>query len=212
MPRRYLGEEILCRVSTASTNFWAARQGKYSVMVMTLFDKSLGDFKAARGGRLSMQCVLKVGINLIKVIREIHSKGIVHLDLKPSNIMTQTSGERKNRLHVIDFGMARLYRCLRTGKHISKGPSRYFNGTIVFASQRTHRYKQVSRRDDMESLAYLLVYLATGTLPWYFLSRSNSESEIREMGDMKRRMPTEDICEGTVGIKEYLAIPGWKLL
>ncbi|KAI0566305.1 kinase-like protein [Gracilaria domingensis] len=122
--------------------------------------------------------------------------------------MTKTSGERRNRLHIIDFGMASFYRCPRTGEHISDGSSRYFNGAVIFVSQRTHRYRQVSRRDDMESLAYLLVYLATGTLPWCNLpiNHSNAAGQLRKMGDMKRNMPAEQIYEGTVGIKEYLAI------
>nr|XP_049464915.1 casein kinase I-like [Anopheles coluzzii] len=95
-----------------------------------------------------------------------HELGYVHRDLKPDNVLLGRGTTRKT-LHMIDFGLAEPYRHPRTGEHIAQDAFFPFAGTIEFAPVFAHLEYTPSRRDDILSLAYMLVFLLRGGLPWY---------------------------------------------
>ena len=106
-----------------------------------------------------------IAIQLIDRFEFIHSKYIIHRDVKPDNILVDY--ETNKILYVIDFGLAKKYRSSRTGKHIQFSIPGKMNGNAKYASVNTHEGKIQSRRDDLESLGYLFIFFATkGKLPW----------------------------------------------
>ena len=113
-----------------------------------------------------------IGYEMIEKLEYLHSKNFIYRDFKPENIMI---GKEDNfrELILIDFGLAKLYKTLDL-KHIPEKEKLGFIGTLRYASINSHLWKELSRRDDLESLGYVLIYLVKGTLPWMNL---NSELE-----------------------------------
>lgn len=92
-------------------------------------------------------------------------------------------------LHVIDFGLAQPYKEEGTGVHLPNEHRGDTAGTPEFMSRHAHTGHQQSRRDDIESLAYVLVYLWKGRLPW-----SGAEKERVQL--IKERSLVDEICKG----------------
>lgn len=95
-------------------------------------------------------------------------------------------------LHIIDFGLAKQYRDPRTHIHIKYKPHTSPIGTALYASINAQLGSELSRRDDIESLAYILIYLLRGSLPW----QDTSGSQKKKMLQMKKTIPLDVICEG----------------
>ena len=98
-------------------------------------------------------------------LKHVHSRNFVHRDLKPSNI-TMGTGIQSNMVHLIDFGLAKEYRDPNTYEHIPFKKDVGIVRTATFASINSHLGLELGRRDDLESLAYVLIYFLRGSLPW----------------------------------------------
>lgn len=105
-----------------------------------------------------------IGIQVINSLKFLHSKGYLHRDIKPDNIMIGKN-ENSHRVYIIDFGLAKKY-ILSDGSHIPMKEGKKLTGTARYASINTHLGLEQSRRDDLESLAYLMVFLFKTKLPW----------------------------------------------
>ena len=107
----------------------------------------------------------------LRRLEYIHSRNYIHRDLKPSNI-AMGLGVHSNVVYLIDFGLSKEYRDPITYKHIPSKTSLGLTGTATFASINSHLGLELGRRDDLESLAYVLIYFLRGSLPWQHLSGS----------------------------------------
>ncbi|PIL27926.1 hypothetical protein GSI_09961 [Ganoderma sinense ZZ0214-1] len=104
---------------------------------------------------------------MLDVIEHVHDKGILHCDIKPRNFVFGSQSEGKGgRLHLVDFGLSRPWIDPKTGKPFPEELNVSFRGTLHLASRNVHLGHTPSRRDDIVSIAYTLVKLLTGTLPW----------------------------------------------
>ena len=98
-------------------------------------------------------------------MQSLHKHGFIHRDLKPSNFVLG-SAPNEGKIYLIDFGLSKQFMDER-GRHVTNfGSESMFIGNLAFCSVRAHSLKELSRRDDMESLGYILIYLAKGKLPW----------------------------------------------
>ena len=97
-------------------------------------------------------------------MRDLHSFNFVHRDVKPDNFMFGYK-EKTNKIHMIDFGMASKYYDQATG-HIAFHQKASLTGTARFASANAHKGFELSRRDDLQSLGHMMLYLWLGKLPW----------------------------------------------
>jgi serine/threonine protein kinase len=101
----------------------------------------------------------------LSVLKSLHDHHHVHLDVKPDNFMIGT-GDRSSQVFLIDFGLTRLFRNPATHKHITQVKGLDITGTVRYSSINSHLGLTQSRRDDLESLVYVIVYLVKGRLPW----------------------------------------------
>ena len=120
--------------------------------------------------------VINIGIQIIDIIRDIHSRGVIHRDIKPDNILYSLN--TKEQIYLIDFGLSLCYKD-KNGRHISQRNSREIIGSINFISVNIHKGISSSRRDDIISIYYVLVYLIVGDLPWNI--NTMKETKIEKM-------------------------------
>lgn len=138
-------------------------EGKFNYLVLDLLGESLEKKRNKYGGVIPLSIVVNIAQQMLSHVSEIHGRGIIHRDIKPSNFLFGTN-THSDTLYVIDFGLAKSY--LDNGRHIDKREGRSVIGTARFISINTHDGITPSRRDDIESLGYIMLYLLLGDLPW----------------------------------------------
>jgi serine/threonine protein kinase len=141
---------------------WFGKDKTNYYMVLNLLGESLQSLKE-RKKIFSLKLVLQIGIQIINLLRMIHNKGLVHRDIKPDNFLLGLNNKNK-QINIIDFGFCKTF--LNDNKHIDIKKTNNIIGTNNFASINAHEYNELSRRDDLESLGYMLVYFYLGNLPW----------------------------------------------
>ncbi|MED6198897.1 Casein kinase 1-like protein hd16 [Stylosanthes scabra] len=147
---------------------YKGRQGDYYVMVMDMLGPSLWDVWNNNSHTMSTEMVACIAIEAISILEKIHSRGYVHGDVKPENFLLGPPGtSNEKKLFLVDLGLATRWRDTSTGLHVDydQRPD-VFRGTVRYASVHAHLGRTGSRRDDLESLAYTLVFLLRGRLPW----------------------------------------------
>ncbi|MAV57168.1 MAG: hypothetical protein CMI79_06595 [Candidatus Pelagibacter sp.] len=157
------------------------KEGIFNYMVMDLLGKSLEDCRVNCGGTLSLKSVLGLGVQMLRRIETIHDNGVIHRDIKPDNFLIK---DGSNLLNVIDFGLARRYSD-KNGNHIKEETGRKLTGTARYASLNVHRGYTPSRRDDLESIGYVLLYLLLGKLPWQSIKCNDKEKRYLLIGEKK---------------------------
>ena len=104
-----------------------------------------------------------IAIQMLKRIEVLHSKNILHRDIKPENFVIGC-GSNQHLVYIIDFGLAKYF--IRKGEFIPYIEGKGMVGTARYASIKTHKGIEQSRRDDLESIGYTLIYFLNGELPW----------------------------------------------
>ena len=145
--------------------------------------------------RFSLKDIAMMGIQIIDRIEYVHSKNILHRDIKPHNFVV--GYENNSVIYIIDFGISRKYRSSRTGKHLKFQITGRMFGTIRFASYNSTRGVEQSRRDDLESIGYMLIYLAIGVLPWQGINEKEKDKKkiYLEILLLKKYTPVEVTCK-----------------
>ncbi|CAN6293251.1 unnamed protein product [Urochloa humidicola] len=173
---------------------WYGVEGEYNVMVIDLLGPSLEDLFNCCNRKLSMKTVLMLADQLINRVEYMHSKGFIHRDIKPDNFLMGL-GRKANQVYIIDYGLAKKYKDLQTHKHIPYRENKNLTGTARYASVNTHLGIEQSRRDDLESVGYLLLYFLRGSLPWQGLKAGTKKQKYDKISEKKMLTSAEVLCK-----------------
>jgi serine/threonine protein kinase len=129
-----------------------------------------------------------------------HNKGLIHRDIKPENFIFGI-GPNKDLLHIIDFGLSKKYMDMKTGFHIPYRDNKSMVGTVRYVSINTHLGIEQSRRDDLESLFIILIYLIKGFLPWQGIQAFTKVEKYSKIMEKKMSIPIEILAKGCPSIE-----------
>jgi serine/threonine protein kinase len=164
-------------------------------LAMTLLGPSLEEVASIVGGRLSVKSVLMVGEQVLCRLHYIHSKHYLHRDIKPDNLLFGL-GSSQSHVYLVDFGLAKKFRDPQTGTHIAYSDGKGLSGTSRYTSVNTHVGIEQSRRDDIEGLAYVMVYLLKGSLPWQGLTVRTKDERYQRIMETKLALSPSELCKG----------------
>jgi len=163
---------------------WFGKDEKNYYMVINLLGDSLQTIKNNKQ-TFSLTSVLQIGIQVITLLKTIHEKGLIHRDIKPDNFLLGLNNEGK-RIYIIDFGLCKSY--MNNDEHNSIKKTNNLIGSLTYCSINAHNCIELSRRDDMESLGYMLAYFYLGAISWHELSSEN----IDIIQKLKQEVTTND--------------------
>eukprot|EP00929_Paragymnodinium_shiwhaense_P075793 TRINITY_DN3879_c0_g1_i2.p1 TRINITY_DN3879_c0_g1~~TRINITY_DN3879_c0_g1_i2.p1 ORF type:complete len:346 (+),score=56.34 TRINITY_DN3879_c0_g1_i2:91-1128(+) len=173
--------------------FFLGREGAYRCIVMELLGSSLEDHVQRSGGKFSSQTTAMIGQQVLQRIEYVHSKGIVHQDIKPDNFMTGI-GAKAHHIYLIDLGLGARY--WDRGQHVPLRQTHALTGTLRYASINAHKGFTQSRRDDLEAIGHMFVYFLRGKLPWSGLQAKTKREKYRKILETKESYPVGKLCEG----------------
>lgn len=156
------------------------KQGhKHNYLIMELLGKSIDKLFSECKKNFSYKTIFQIGYQMIQRIEYIHSKGYIHRDIKPGNFVIG-KGDKSKIIYIIDFGLSKRYIDKNNQKHIPYKEGKGLTGTARYVSLFTHYGIEQSRRDDIEGIAYNLIYLAKGKLPWQGVKTKNKKKNIKK--------------------------------
>ena len=167
----------------------------FNFMLFELLGPNINEIFNFCHKKFTLQTVLAIGLQMLERIESIHSLHIIHRDIKPENFLIGKNN-KISTIYLCDFGLAKRFRDTKTGNHIPYTTKKHFTGTPVFASVYTHLGCEQSRRDDLESLAYILIYLGTGTLPWKGLKTKGKDEKYSKILSIKMNTKNDELLKG----------------
>lgn len=170
------------------------KQDDFSVLIIDLLGKSLGSLMESCQGKFSLKTVLMIADQMINRLEYLHEKNYIHRDLKPDNMLIGRAFH-KNQIFLIDYGLAKKYRNTH-GKHIPYREGGKLIGTARYASVNSHKGYQLSRRDDIISLCYILIFFAKGKLPWQRVKGDTKEEKYENILKCKETLQSDVVCAG----------------
>lgn len=174
--------------------YYAGQADQSNFLVMDLLGPSLEQLFQKCKQKFSLKTVLLLADQMITQLEFLHGKLFLHRDIKPDNYLIGV-GRKAHKVFMIDFGLAKRY-ASRDQKHIPYREGKELTGTARYASINSHLGVELSRRDDLESLAYVLLYFAKGSLPWQNLKFTTKEEKYEKILQRKISTKVEMVSEG----------------
>ncbi|KAK0450511.1 putative casein kinase-1 hhp1 [Desarmillaria tabescens] len=169
----------------------------FEYMAMEILGPSVVEQQKTNGPGTGMMLttVIRIVDQMLAGLEHIHSLGIVHRDIKPENLLCAFDD---STIKIIDFGISKPFSHGQPSKYDPLKDRRAIVGSLYWASLNSHNGLDLYPRDDLESLAYIALFLLRGHLPWK--PRPREESQLRSQ-EIVRLMKSS--CSGK-GLSEGL--------
>lgn len=180
------------------TIFWFGFDGVqnlYKCMISEYLGPSLEQLHAYCKCKFSIKTVAMLADQMIKRIEILHRYFITHRDIKPDNFV-MGNGYNFNTLYIIDLGLSKYYKDPESKHHLLFKNLKNLIGTVRYCSINAHAGYEHSRRDDLESLGYVLIYFAKGKLPWQGIEEINKKIKFKKIYNKKISTNIETLCYG----------------
>lgn len=179
----------------------------YNILFMQLLGSSLDDLFNKYNKKFNLATVFLLADQLLILLEQLHTSGYIHRDIKPNNFLVGKDG-LQSQLFITDFGLSKKY-INDDQKHISFKNNRSLIGTARYASVNMHMGMEPSRRDDLESVGYMLVYFLKGSLPWQGIKNNIKKNKhadnIEAIGEVKMCTSLDKLCSDLPScFKDYL--------
>jgi serine/threonine protein kinase len=155
---------------------WFGTNEKYNFLVIDLLGNSLKSELVINETKNNLEIVFNFGKKIINKLMILHENKIIHRDLKPDNILLNTDNLFED-IFLVDYSFCKKY-INSNGEHILKNKINKLIGSVNYISLNVHDLIEPTRRDDLESVVYILIYLYCGKLDW---ENSMSITRIYEM-------------------------------
>ena len=158
-----------------------------------------------------IKTVCRLGKEIINRLQSMHKKGLIHRDLKPNNLTWGNFSSKYNNnkynprkfildndittIYLIDFGLSCSYIGSNNGKHYKYEEGYNFVGTLRYASINSHKGIRQSRRDDLESMMYILIYFLKGKLPWQDIKAKQKQERQEKILEKKQKTTINELCQ-----------------
>ncbi|XP_067932822.1 casein kinase I-like [Watersipora subatra] len=167
----------------------------FNFLAMELLGPNIDDLYTANDNHFSLRCVCGMAMQMITRLESLHKYDFIHRDIKPENFMIGRY-KKASVVYLSDMGLCKKFRDSTLNVHIPFQTNRSLAGTARYASVNALTGNEQSRRDDIESLGYMLVYLIKGQLPWQGLKGDDRKQKYSRICECKRQTTTEALCAG----------------
>jgi len=181
---------------------WQGQEGAFYISVVERLGSDLESLFVFCGERFSVKTVLLLADRMLQIVQYIHRKGWIYRDFRPDNLL-MGQRNRKNNLFVANFQLAKRYTDRKSGIHIPYAEDKGMVGTARYASMNCQRGLEMSRRDDMESIGYMLLYFLRGKLPWQGLDAKTAEKRNARILSRKEATSPSLLCANFPGFQPY---------
>lgn len=165
----------------------------YNILIMELLGPSLDTLFIRYKKQFDLSTVTLLGLDIVTLLESLHNAGFIHRDIKPNNFLVGYEDNVSN-VYLTDFGLSRNY--MKNGKHMAFNSNKSLIGTLRYASVNMHLGFEPSRRDDLESVGYMLIYFLKGILPWQGLKYKSESEHMKQIGDIKQSTNLNKLCDG----------------
>ena len=167
---------------------------EYNYIILNSSKLSLEQLFNFHKKSFSLKRACEITLNIIDCIEILHNNNIIHRDLKPQVLTSEIKGGKTEIIKLLDFGLWKYYKI--KNKHIPyKKYKKIIGKNYIFGSINNLNGIELSRRDDLESIGYILIYFIKGSLPWENIIIKNKEEKIKKLIDMKEKMFNEITSE-----------------
>lgn len=200
------------RTSTCVPKFYFyASEENYRILAMQLLGPSIEKLFVSMNKHFSLKTILMLADQMISCLEFLHKNNVIHQDIKTDNFAVsfnpqnpQSPNSPYQTVFILDFGLSKRY-INSNGEHIPYTEGKSLIGTPRYASVNALQGHEQSRRDDMEALGYLLLYLLIGSLPWQGLAGKTREEKVSQILEVKSHTNFEELCKGyPIEFYEYI--------
>lgn len=173
---------------------WLGKSQKWNIMILEYLGPSLEDLFELCKKKFSLKTILLIVIQVLNSIHHIHEKGYLHRDIKPDNFLIGYSDKQKY-IYTIDFGLSKKFINNDTFQHEKYIKCKQFIGSFRYSSVKNHIGIEQSRRDDLESIAYMFIYFLKGKLPWQGINIKDKKEKMNKIYEIKKNIKPEKLCK-----------------